>query len=293
MQVIFHSGAHSTSEDRLMKCLLVNKNEFAESGTAVPGPGRYRNLIKSSCKALENADAEPSEDARDILIDSMLDGENADRIILSIPSFFSTKSYALSKGVIYPQAGKRLVQLKKLFPHDQVELFLAIRNPATLLPDIFRGAPTSRVNYALGETDLLSLRWSDTISSIHAATPELPITVWCYEDSPLIWAQVIREMGGLEHGQKIKGGFDLLSSIMSHEGMKRFRSYLHQNQSLTEVQKRRVIAAFLDKFAMEDEIEEELDLPGWTEDLVNTMTEIYDEDIYDIQRIPGVTLIAP
>ena len=59
------------------------------------------------------------------------------------------------------------------------------------------------------------------------------------------------------------------------------------------MQKRRVIAAFLDKFAREDMIVEELDLPGWTDAMVNELTEIYDDDVFEISRIPGVNFIAP
>ena len=40
MQVILHTGAHYTDEDRLMKCLLRNKGDFAKRGIAVPGPGK-------------------------------------------------------------------------------------------------------------------------------------------------------------------------------------------------------------------------------------------------------------
>jgi hypothetical protein len=100
-------------------------------------------------------------------------------------------------------------------------------------------------------------------------------------------------MAGLEDHEKIIGGFDLLSSIMSKEGMQRFRSYLDSHPEMSEFQKRRVIAVFLDKFALEDEIEEELDMPGWTEDLVEEMTEIYDQDVAVIQSIPGVRLVTP
>mgnify|MGYP006084880829 FL=1 len=62
---------------------------------------------------------------------------------------------------------------------------------------------------------------------------------------------------------------------------------------MTEIQKRRVISAFLDKFALEEEIEDELDLAGWTKDLMDDMTDVYDEDMLEVQRIPGITLIAP
>ena len=75
--------------------------------------------------------------------------------------------------------------------------------------------------------------------------------------------------------------------------MQRFAAYLKSHPDMTEIQKRRVISAFLDKFALEEEIEEELDLAGWTKDLMDDMTDVYDEDMLEFQRIPGVTLIAP
>ena len=75
--------------------------------------------------------------------------------------------------------------------------------------------------------------------------------------------------------------------------MQRFAAYLKSHPDMTEIQKRRVISAFLDKFALEEEIEDELDLAGWTKDLMDDMTDAYDEDMLEVQRIPGVTLIAP
>ena len=75
--------------------------------------------------------------------------------------------------------------------------------------------------------------------------------------------------------------------------MKRFRAYLKAHPIMTEIQKRRVIAAFLDKFALDEEVVEEVDLPGWTEDLITQMTELYEEDIFVMQRLPGVEMIVP
>ena len=121
----------------------------------------------------------------------------------------------------------------------------------------------------------------------------MPVTVWCNEDTPLIWAEIIREMAGLDHGERIQGGFDLLREIMSPEGMKRFRAYLHDHPVMSEMQKRRVMAAFLDKFALDEVLEEEIDIPGWTAELVDEITELYEEDVFQLQRIPGVHLISP
>ena len=80
---------------------------------------------------------------------------------------------------------------------------------------------------------------------------------------------------------------------MSPEGMKRFETYLKSHPDMTEMQKRRVISAFLDKFALDEEIEEELNVAGWDDQLMDDTTDVYDEDMLEVQRIPSVTLIAP
>ncbi|MEY8837994.1 hypothetical protein AB9K41_03025, partial [Cribrihabitans sp. XS_ASV171] len=169
----------------------------------------------------------------------------------------------------------------------------AIRNPASFVPSILTRLSPEHAEQVLRDTDITALRWSDMVHRIRAEAPSVRLTLWCNEDTPLIWAEIVRELAALEHGEKIQGGFALLSEIMSREGMARFRAYLHEHPEMTEMQKRRVIAAFLDKFAIDEELEEELDLPGWTEEHVELLTEIYDEDVLEIQRIPGVTMIAP
>ncbi|MBV1895333.1 MAG: hypothetical protein KUG70_02665 [Rhodobacteraceae bacterium] len=291
MQVIVHTGAHFTDEDRLIKCLLRNKGDFAKRGVAVPGPGKYRKLLKETFNALKDAPASP--DARDVLIDAILDDEIADRLILSNMHFFGAPRAAVRQGILYPIAPDRITNIQQLFPHDQVELFMSIRNPASFLPAVFDHSPHDQFADFLGGIDPREIRWSETLTRIRDAAPDVPITVWCNEDTPLIWAQIIRELAALEHGENIVGGYDLVSEIMSPEGMKRFRAYLKSHAEMTEMQTRRVISAFLDKFAIEEEIEEELDIPGWTEQLVEELTDLYDEDLFQIQRLPGVQVISP
>ncbi|WP_164661015.1 hypothetical protein [Tropicibacter sp. Alg240-R139] len=291
MQITFHTGAHATDDERLLKCMLYNKEPFGKRGIAVPGPGKYRNLFEEAFAAMETAD--PADDARDVLIDAILDEEAADRMLLSNPHFFGSRRFSLDGDTLFPLADVRLRQLRNLFKFDQLEVFMAIRNPASYIPALLSKASPARLKEVAETTNPLNLRWSEMFQRLRSTVPDIPITVWCNEDTPLIWGQIMRDFAGLEHGTKMTGGFSLLSDIMSNEGMTRFRGYLHQHPELTEMQKRRVIAAFLDKYAIEDQVEEELDLEGWTEELVDELTDIYDEDVFAIQRIPGVTLIAP
>jgi len=291
MQVVLHAGVHCTDEDRILKCLLKNRGEFSDIGTAVPPPGRYRRLLRKTVQALEKSD--PAPDARDLLVESILDGESTDRMLLCERNLFCMATFAIRGARFYQKADARLAEFKRLFNGDQIELFLAIRNPATFLPALTEKAAATDLFALLQGTDPRDLLWSDLIARLRNAHPDIPITVWCNEDTPLIWGQIIREMAGLNPGTKIKGSFDLLSEIMTREGMTRFRAYLAKHPVMTEIQKRRVMVAFLDKFARPEAIEEELDVAGWTDELVEELTEAYDEDVFELARIPGVNFIGP
>jgi hypothetical protein len=46
MQIVYHIGANCTDQDRLFKSVLKNADTFAALGVKVPGPGKYRSLIR-------------------------------------------------------------------------------------------------------------------------------------------------------------------------------------------------------------------------------------------------------
>ncbi|GAA6196422.1 hypothetical protein NBRC116598_18660 [Pseudophaeobacter arcticus] len=291
MQVIFHCGAHGTEEDRLLKTLLRNKDRFRLHGTVVPGPGKYRYLLKDCMAALQEGQA--TTEARDVLWDAILEEEQADRVLLSNANFFGSQRQSIEGSQFYPEAEARLLSLQHLFAQDKLELYIGLRNPATILPGLLENAHADRKAQVLSNLDPYHLRWSDLLTRLRRAVPQVPLNVWCFEDMPLIWAQIIRDMSGLEMNQRLDGGMDLLSTIMSREGMRRLRQYLAQHPDMSETQQRRVMAAFLDKYVREDELEEEIDLPGWSEALIESVTTLYEEDMQIVQRIPGVTMITP
>lgn len=274
-----------------MKCLLRNAEDFAARGTMVPGHSKYRGILRETLNAMVSAP--PSEMARDVLMDAILDDGEAERVILSDANFFRTPKTAVQQGMFYPAAPVRMMRMAQIFEQDDVEIFMGIRNPAGFLPILYNKTENTDPDAFWGGRDPRDVVWSDTLDLLRQAVPNVPITVWCNEDTPLIWAHIIRQMVGLADDQKIIGGFDLLSSIMSTEGMKRFRAYLKDHPVMTEHQKRRAIAAFLDKYALEAEVEEELDMPGWTEDLVAEMSDIYDEDVAAIAAMDGVRVLLP
>lgn len=291
MQVVYHIGAHSTDEDRLLKSLLKNKGELAEQGIIVPGPSRYRQLFRETVQSLKGAHA-PAH-IQELLLDAAIDEDDVERLILSNEHFICVVPRIFENNRIYDQTTEKIAALSNLFPHCQPEFHIGLSNMATFIPTVLERKDDLTYEALMQGTDPLAVRWSEMIERIRAANPDAALTVWCNEDTPLIWSQLLREVSGAEPMTKLVGSFDILSDIMTAEGMQRFRAYLASHPPQTEVQLRRIISAFLDKFAIEDQIEVELDLPGWTESYVDTLTELYDEDVYRIQRMPGVNFIAP
>ncbi|MEM9576545.1 MAG: hypothetical protein AAF999_05990 [Pseudomonadota bacterium] len=291
MNLVFHSGAHFTEEDRLMTCLLHNRQAFQAKGVSVPDPERYRKPLRQTLTAMSRGEAE--EEARGALFDTIFQADPSDRVLLSNAHLFGVPRAALRKGLLYPNAPQRMAHLVGLFPGHDLELFMAIRNPATFLPLCFERSSRDTLSDFLDGIDSRALRWSDTLLRIREAAPEVPITVWCNEDAPLVWARVLRDMAGLDHRAPVEGSYDLLCDIMSEEGAARFTGYIREKPELSENQVRRVMTAFLEKYALDEAVDEIIDVAGWGPELVFEMTEIYDEDVFTIGRIPGVRVISP
>ncbi len=291
MEIAFHIGANCTDEDRLLKSLLKNAGSFSEQGIKVPGPGKYRRLIRETIQNLDGA--KPAPDTRGILLDAILDAEQPKRLVMSNANFICIPNRIFDHGVFYEQAESKVRALLQLFPNDEIDLFLGLRNPATFLPDAFAASKAATLDAYLKGFHPTQIRWSDVIKRILYVAPNAQLTVWCNEDTPLLWAELIRDFAGVSSETRITGGFDLLASIMSPEGMNRFLNYMQQHPPQTESQKRRIIGAFLDKYAIEDEIEEEVDLPGMTPELVADLSAIYENDVATIAAMDAVHFIHP
>jgi hypothetical protein len=291
MQIALHAGAHATDEDRLIASLRKAAGRMARSGVAVPPPSSYRKLLRDILNTAEGSAL--ATGTRDMVLDAIGDTDGMDRLVLSNPGFFGTQKMAVSGGRLYPAAEARLGLLRQIFAGDEVALFLGLRNPAMFLPALLEGAPFGTVDALLRGSDPAQMRWSQLIERLRDAFPDMPMTVWCNEDTPLIWGPILRDMAGTDASQPIEGEFTLLSEIMAKPGFERLEAYLAENPDLSETQRQRVIAAFLDKYVDEAAIEVELDVPGWTSEVIDRLTGIYDRDLDTIRRIDGVRVIAP
>ncbi|WP_439118189.1 hypothetical protein [Nereida ignava] len=293
MQIALHIGAHCTDEDRLLKCLLMNKEILSDVGTAVPGPGRYRRLLRETIQTLNGA--APAPDAREVLLDAIVEEDDVDRIIISHESFICVPARIFDGGQLYSQLEFKLSGLRSLFPQDQIEIFLGIRNPATLIADMLGKLEPEQRGSLLGGIDPASIRWSDMIARVQAVLPNAKITAWSNEESPLLWGEIMRKMGGLEPHDPLVETDYMLSKIMLREGTRRFRAFIADNPPKSEAHLRRNMVAFLDKYARAEliDIEQPVELAHWNEAYVQHLTDAYEADITVIEQMQGIDFIAP
>ena len=290
MQIVFHIGAHCTDDGQIQACLSKNRAILAREGIIVPNPGRFRAILRETLLVLNGEPASP--EVQEIMLDSILTEDRPERIIFSNDAFLCGVKKVVSGQGLYPEAAEKVMKLYNLFPDENVEFCLALRNPATFLPACF--AKTEAPSFAeyLAHIDPMSLRWSDVISRIKAQLPNVPLRVWSNEDTPFIWRELIHEIADSDTSTKLEGLDDFVNSIMLPEGVERMAAYLETRPPANETQRRRILSAFLDKFEKEDD-EPEVETPGWTEEYMTRLTEFYEQDLFAIERMPGVDFISP
>lgn len=291
MQISLHLGAHLTDEDRLSRCLIKNRDLLAAEGIAVPGPGRYRELLRAATERLKGQPA--ASDATEALLDEIVAFDDARRVVMSSQDFLGPRPWAIRDGALYPRAGERLSQLRNLFPEHPVEAHIAIRNPATFVASLVQVVHEKARNRLLELPDIGALRWSGPVTAMREACPDVPLTVWCDEDTPYLWHEALRAVSGHSPGTTLEHTYDWFSQVMTPQGLETMLRWLRDHPPATEDQRRRIISAFLDKFHDAEKVDVDLNLPGWTEDIVDTLTALYDEDVQRIAGMEGVTLLTP
>ncbi len=295
MRIIYHLGAHCTDDERLLRCLLKNRGVLADQGIIVPGPTRYRNLLRETAIALKGQAA--SLDTQALVLEQIMEADKAERLVLSWDSFLSYASWALDDG-LYRAAGERVRAFSQIFPQIEAEFHLALRNPATFLPALFdkqknmKGGTKDFATF-LKRRDPFDVRWSEVIHRILDMNPDVPLTIWCDEDTPLIWPDVLQAVSGHAPDTVLEDTYELMSQIMSAEGLKRMQAYLASHAVTTPELRRKVFTAFLDKFAVADRINVEVEVPGWTADTVAALTRQYEQDVAVIRSTAGVRFIDP
>ena len=291
MIISMHIGAHCTAGAALMRGLLKNTGRLAEHGIVVPGPARYRTIIPDVMKKVKGAPA--STDTQAMILDQITEAENCTRLVMSLEDVICMPQGIFADGKLYAKAEFRLPWLRNVFADHQMEFVLGVRNPASFIPAVFALEGGKR-RYAdfIQNADLDHLRWSRLITMIRAVCPDVALKIYAFEDTPVIWGRLIREVAGVKGSVPLAGALDMIATLTKPEGVTRLRAYLETHKPKNELQFQRILGAFLDKYADPEMMEDEIDLPDWDDALIERLTATYEDDLYLIEGLPGVTFIS-
>lgn len=291
MEIAFHLGAHQTDKDFLVRCLMRNRAALLEQGIAVPGPARYRQQLRQL--GFEMREAVTNAETQEALLDGILDEDEVRRVVFSSDNFLSLPKWAVHEGHFYHAAGDRVGLLRHLFPAAKVELFLAIRSPATFLPALVAGDRSGAFLTQVQKSDPMDLRWSRTLAQITEALPDVPITVWCDEDTPLLWPEILRHVSGHSPEMVLDGWLAWYWTIVTPKAHEAMRRWFEQHPPVDDLSRRKTLSVMLSRMARPEAVESDPLLPGWTEETVEALEAIYEEDLDLIGTLPGVTLLEP
>lgn len=291
MQLVFHMGVHGTDGDRMLKTLLNNRNWLLKNGTEVVTPNRHRGIIDEALAALGSGTA--TEEMEGIMLDAMLESDAPARVVMSTPTFMGAPGRACGKGGLYPQMAARAAALMRLFPSAKIELFLAIRNPATLLTEVlpqFSGGGYEDLVQGCAPSDL---RWRQPIRRLLDAARGRRVVIWCHEDVPLIWPEVVRLVGGMPADAPLAGSLLYMHEILGDLGIARLREAMSGQDQLTIARRRQIYAEVLAVHALPGALDQVIELPGWTQEVVDEVTRNYRADVAEIAVLPGIEFIFP
>lgn len=291
MQIAFHIGANCTDEDRLLKSILKNASTLLRQGVAVPGPGKYRSLIRETMQNLDGGS--PARDTREILMDAIIEDDDISRLVLSNDNFIAIPKRIFDHGLFYPQAETKVRGLHQLFPGDKISLFLGLRNPVSFLQETTKRAQITQLSAYLAGQGPMDLLWSDVIGRIKNAAPDTPLYVWCNEDTPLIWEDLIRLQSGISAESAISGQYDVLSAIISPTGMNTLQMRMDAAAPADRLTRQEIIADIMEEYALPEQVVDYISLPDLDASTVAEMTESYENDLDEIAQMDGVKLILP
>ncbi|NVO57207.1 hypothetical protein HW561_15550 [Rhodobacteraceae bacterium B1Z28] len=291
MQVVIHAGAAFTDDGQLLGSLLANKSTLAQGQIMPLGPRRCRHFVKVISDALSQD--EPLLDARKSLTAVLPSEPDAERVILSSDKFFGPRRTALQHGQIYPFAGKRMAFTDQLLENAKVELFVGLVNPGSFIPKILMSLHEQHRQAILDSTDLSCLNWVSMIEDLGDLAPEVQLTLWENEDTPLIWGDIMRAMAGVPDDVALQDEHALLLSLLTETGKQHLLELVQQQNAQDRNTFRDNLVTIFEAHAQPDEIEEELDLPGWNSEIVSAFSELYEQDLAKIETMPNVRILRP
>lgn len=289
MQISLHLGSLLTDEDRVYECLRANRAALAQVGIVVPKRKHARHPLRNA--AAQTPDQPLDAQMRTDLVARLCDPAQTTRLVLSWDAYLGGAQAVVRNGRLYPKAASRLRGYREMFAGHDLRVHLALRNPATLLAALAGKLGGKKGRALLASVDVTSLSWRNTVAQMRAACPDVPLTIWCDEDTPFIWHTIMQTVSGHPPDMQLDGLHNWYSSVMTDAGVAAMQAWLQSHPPATEDQRSRIIGAFLDKFHDSGRTEIDMAGTGWSDDVLDLVTTMYEQDFDAVAQMEGVSVL--
>jgi len=293
MDIRIYVGPHRTASQHLASILTNNANLLDAQDIMFYSSTRTTlHHINSALKAI--ARGGDKEDAVGLLLHSLTRGRDTKRLLLVNPNIVGNVTQPFGKEVFYPRTTGLIHQLQTLFGANKLQFYTSVRNPATFVPSCYAqsmlNASFSDYGSFLKDVTLPSLRWSTFLQRLQGKRLDIPVTVWRFEDYPLIWRDVVQAFSGIENCQNLVGSSKRINASLTLHGAQLLHKYIEDHPPRTRGEFESIKLSFLEKFPSSAT---EITSPDWTAKTIQSLTHNYEDDWYYIERMDGIETIQP
>lgn len=202
MTIRIHIGAHKTATTEMQHALRSVRLRLEEAGVSYRGPGGLRGNWIALRRALLHVDSDEHNHAQ-MRLRSWLG--RAQHYLLSEENILGSAHRRQVFGPgnrLYPFAEVSITRLLALMGNPEVELFLAIRDPAEFVTSAYgqvlrEGVAMAIEDYVQGY-DVAAFSWADLAARLTACPGVTRLVCWRYEDYAALRPRIMSELLGKE-----------------------------------------------------------------------------------------------
>ncbi|MRX51887.1 hypothetical protein GI374_15965 [Paracoccus sp. S-4012] len=286
MQVAFHVGVRGAEDEGIRACLEANRAALAAHRVEISDNAVNEPILNEAIRALKGGVASP--EMEEVVLDALVEGEDTRRLVMSRTTFLGIPRRAFAAEGLFGGAGKKLRGIADVLPGCRSEFFFAIRNPATLLPEL-----AAREKQPPASGDLVERRWGPTLQGVVEALGGRRLVLWCNEDAPFVLPEAIRMIAGVPAEEPLKGDNAVLGRLLTQEGRKAWRQRARAIAPGDIAARRALVAELLAGHHDPETVRASIAMPGWDQGVVDDITAAYEADVAMIAALPGVEFLSP
>jgi hypothetical protein len=280
-----HFGVPYFFGDQLIRTLRTSQEKYPEDDVFVPDPDSYRQVLGRKAAGELGGTLLPMEEEH--LVKALK--PEVKNLILSFNALFGGPATLIKQGALYPMAVERLSSALKLFPNKDPRLTLTVANPGVMISSLISEGhiKTSSPEQAACMRPL----WYDLVESLSEAFPDMPITIAPMEDSHVTWPILLHKIQDLPEDRGAAGSLAMAMNILTPHG----REVLTESVNATPLTQIGQLIALIEMavntYCDPKCLEKEIDLPGWTQEVIDDFDVLYEQDIDCCADLDNVTVL--